>query len=430
MAFGLEIEYVPLDSIKPYKNNAKKHPPEQIKQIANSISEFGMADPIAVCNNIIVEGHGRYLACKELNYNEVPIIRLDWLTEEQRKAYTLIHNKLTLNSDFDLEVLNRELDGILDLDMASFGFDVEEEQKPTEPTDDNYDAPIPVAPKSRPGDIYELGQHRVMCGDSTDPDDVATLMDGAVADLVVTDPPYGVEYTGNKRRYTQNAFNSGKNRVIKNDDMEDAAMLDFLTRAFKNMSDAMRPGAAYYIWFAAARSDVFYAALINYDMKPRQQLIWVKDHMVLGRQDYQWQHEPCLYGWKPGAGHYFINDFTNKTIMADGQPLDIRKLSKNELIELLQPLFDNTTVLEAEKPAKSELHPMMKPIPLFGKFINNSSRTGEIVLDLFGGSGTTVIACEQLKRKAYVMEYDPRYVDVIVDRWEKYTGEKAVKIES
>lgn len=437
MAFGLEIEYVPLDSIKPYKNNAKKHPPEQIKQIANSISEFGMADPIAVCNNIIVEGHGRYLACKELNYNEVPIIRLDWLTEEQRKAYTLIHNKLTLNSDFDLEVLNRELDGILDLDMSSFGFDVAEEQKPTEPTDDNYDAPIPVTPKSKPGDIYELGQHRVMCGDSTDPESVATLMDGKLADLLLTDPPYNVAI-GNKNKVL-NEYNHGKrghhietNIAGDADGKTDEQVANDLWQpAFKNAIDNAADDCAMYATTAQGSThSAMQTAIQRAGWQVKHTLIWVKNCAIfsMGRLDYDYKHEPILYGWNKRHNFYAVD---YKTSVMEQIPEDIDALTEKQAKKLLKRLIDNdtTTVINCDKPQKSELHPTMKPVPLFGQLIQNSTKEGNIVLDLFGGSGTTVIACEQLKRKAYVMEYDPRYVDVIVDRWEKYTGEKAVKIE-
>lgn len=437
MAFGLEIEYVPLDSIKPYKNNAKKHPPEQIKQIANSISEFGMADPIAVCNNIIVEGHGRYLACKELNYNEVPIIRLDWLTEEQRKAYTLIHNKLTLNSDFDLEVLNRELDGILDLDMSAFGFDTEEE-KPTEPTDDNYDAPIPVAPKSRPGDIYELGQHRVMCGDSTDPEDVATLMDGVLADLLLTDPPYNVAI-GSKNKVLNEHNHEKRGRRIETNIAGDAdgktdeqVMGDLWQPAFKNAIDNAADDCAFYVTRAQGESGAYMmAAMRNAGWQVKHELIWVKNYAVfsMGRLDYDYKHEPILYGWNKRHNFYAVD---YKTSVIEQIPEDIDTLTEKQAKKLLQRLIDNdtTTVINCDKPQKSELHPTMKPVPLFGQLIQNSTKEGDVVLDLFGGSGTTVIACEQLNRKAYVMEYDPRYVDVIVDRWEKYTGEKAIKIET
>lgn len=372
----------------PYAKNAKKHDKKQIEQIKKSIEEFGMNDPIAIWNdNEIIEGHGRLIACKDLGIELVPVIRLDHLTDEQRRAYCLVHNKLTMNTDFDIDILNEELGDILEIDMGDFGFDFssldEEEAK-----EDDYNGEVPEEPKSKPGDIYILGNHRLMCGDSTLIDDVQKLVGEAKMDLLITDPPYNVDYTGKTKAALK----------IENDKMEDSNFRQFLTDAFSSADAVMKPGACFYIWHADSEGYNFRGACKDIGWTVRQCIIWAKNTMVMGRQDYQWKHEPCLYGWKEGAGHLWASD---------------RK---------------QTTLLNFERPTKSDLHPTMKPIPLFDYQIKNNTKGGDAVLDLFGGSGTTIIACEQNGRNAYVMEYDPRYVDVIVDRWEQFTGQKAVLV--
>lgn len=276
-------------------------------------------------------------------------------------------------------------------------------------------------PTARRGDVWQLGCHRVMCGDSTDPADVARLMDGVQADLLLTDPPYNVNYEGS----------DGKK--IANDDMDDGLFREFLEKAFRNARDVCAPGAAAYVFHADTEGETFRAAFREAGWGLHGCLVWVKNGMVLGHSDYQWQHEPCLYGWLPGAPHYFVNDRTQSTVIDDENPPDPAKMKKDELVELTKKLLAErrgleSTVIRCDKPARNAEHPTMKPIPLCGRLIRNSSLPGQLVLDLFGGSGSTLIACEQLSRQCYTMEYDPRYVDVIVDRWEKLTGEKAEKI--
>lgn len=386
MSATLKIEYIPIKDIKPYKRNAKLHPQEQIDQIKASIKEFGFNDPIAVWHdNEIIEGHGRLLAAKQMKLKEIPIIRLDELTDEQRRAYMLAHNQLTMNSGFDLEILTEEINNILDIDMGDFGFEDFTIEEPEEVIEDEFDEEIPEEPKSKRGDIYQLGRHRLMCGDSTNADDVNSLMGGILADLLVTDPPYGVDYEGE----------AGK---IENDNLKDEEFLNFLESAFKNADSVMNAGSSFYIWYADSSSNTFRPACANIGWTIRECLIWNKDHLVIGRQDYQWKHEPCLYGWKDGAPHRWYSD---------------RK---------------QTTVLDFERPTASKLHPTMKPVTLFDYLIKNSSKKDDNVLDLFGGSGTTIMACEQNGRNAFVMEYDPRFIDVIIKRWEDFTGQKAVKL--
>lgn len=410
----LKIEYVDINTIKPYENNAKQHPRTQIEQIKTSIEMFGMDDPIGIWNDTIVEGHGRLIACQELGYKEVPVIRLDHLTDEERKAYTLAHNKLTMNSDFDIDILNDELAQFETIDMSEFGFDIDFDAEEAEVVEDEVPE-IPAEPKSKLGEIYQLGSHRLMCGDSTKAEDVAKLMNGAAADLVVTDPPYNV------------AIENSKGMTIENDNMASEQFQEFLSAAFTNMNESLKPGGAFYVWFASREHINFETALNKANLEVRQELIWNKNSLILGRQDYQWKHEPCLYGWKDGAPHYFIDDRTQTTVIEDKKP-DIKKMKKEEMQKLLEEIYSDkvsSTVINEDKPSANDLHPTMKPIKLLARQVKNSSKVGEKVLDLFGGSGSTLITCEQLGRICYMMEYDPQYLDVIIERWENFTGQKA-----
>lgn len=418
----LNIETMALDKLKPYENNAKEQPQEQIDQIAESIEQFGMNDPIAVWgkDNLIVEGYGRWEACKLLGMTEAPVIRLDHLTVAQRKAYTLAHNKLTMNSGFDLDLLAAELDAIEqedpDIDMALFGFDTWEDEEP-EPQEDNYEGVLPAEPKSKLGEKYRLGDHILLIGDATE--DIERLMDGEEADLLLTDPPYNVDYVGKTKDALQ----------IDNDNLGDDAFVSLLQAAFEGSQRAMRDGAAFYVWYASRTHIAFEEALQYAGLSVRQQLIWAKTPFVLGRQDYQWQHEPILYGWKDTAPHYFTDRRDIGTVFDD---YDLSAISKQEAIALLQLIKDTTmigTVVREKKPAVSDLHPTMKPVTILGKMILNSTQKGDIVLDPFGGSGSTLIACEQTHRRCRIMELDPRYADVIIDRWETQTGERAKKVK-
>ena len=426
----MEIVKIDINKIKPYENNVKNHPKEQIKQIMESIQEFGNNDPIAIDENyVIIEGHGRYEALKKLKYEEVECIILNGLTEEQKNAYRLVHNKLTMNSDFDLSGLEKELKKIVSIDMEKYDFDLTDivNEQPKEIIEDEPPE-APVKPKSKYGEIYQLGNHRLMCGDSTKEEDVAKLMEGNIADLVVTDPPYNVDY-GSKAEAINKYGYKFSDRHIKNDYMPEFQFIDFLNNAFANMSKFLKEGGSFYIWHASTTVYEFEEALRLNNLKTRQQLIWVKNALVLGRQDYQWKHEPCLYGWKEGSAHYFIDDRTLTTVFED--ELDFDKMKKEDMKKLLEEIFADkvkTTIIHEDKPFKSIEHPTMKPIKLLANLINNSSKEKENVLDLFGGSGSTLIACEQLNRNCYMIELDPKYVDVIIERWEKFTGQKAIKI--
>lgn len=422
----LKIEALNVADLTPYENNAKLHPDEQVAQIKKSIERYGMNDPIGVWRdkagrNIIVEGHGRYIACKELGIEKVPVIRLDHMSETEMKEYIIVHNKTTMNSDFDYDILFEELKKLNELDSewdaAFFDFNIAPIEE-NEPTDDNFDVEeaIHAEPISKRGQVYQLGNHRLMVGDSTSESDVAKLMNGAEADLVVTDPPYNV------------AIENSQGMTIENDNMSSVAFNEFLTKAFKNLRDNLKAGGAFYIWFASREHINFETALNNNNLQVRQELIWNKNSLILGRQDYNWKHEPCLYGWKDGASHYFIDDRTQTTVIEDTKQ-DFKKMKKEELVELLEKIYSDkvsSTIINENKPAKNDLHPTMKPIPLIARQVKNSSKMGEIVLDLFGGSGSTLITCEQVKRKCYMMEYDPVYADVIIARWEQFTGKTAV----
>lgn len=375
-----------VSELVPYSKNAKKHDKTQIANVAESIKQYGFVQPLVIDkDSVIVIGHCRALAAKKLGMETVPCVCVDDLTPEQVNALRLVDNKSN-ESDWDMDLLADELS---ELDLSAFDFDwglPEESQEVTEdkvPAADEENEPI-----SQRGDIWQLGRHRLMCGDSTKTEDVQKLAGGAKIDMLLTDPPYGVDYVGK----TKDALK------IENDAKTDDEFVLFLQNAFAAADGVMKQGAVFYIWHADSKAYVFRMACQMVGWEVRQVLIWVKNTMVLGRQDYQWKHEPCLYGWKDGAGHLWAAD---------------RK---------------QTTVLEFDKPNANREHPTMKPVALFDYQIRNNTKGGDIVLDLFGGSGTTVIACEQNGRTAYVMEYDPKYVDVIVKRWENLTGEKAVRL--
>ena len=429
----MEIIKIPIEELTPDPSNAKDHPEWQIEQIKNSIEQFGNLDPIGVWgdDNLIVEGHGRYEALKELGYQEAECIRLDWLTDEERRAYALAHNKLTMNSGFIPDALDLNLDAIGEIDMSLFGFetDIPDEIELPPILEDTPPEEAPL--RSAPGQIWELGDHRLICGDSTDGKVIEHLMDGEVADLLITDPPYNValgvgdtpEIAKKRRRRTDGL-------KIENDSMADRDFEEFLISAFNNAVQLMRPGAAYYCWYASISQKAFQTALEKTELPPRQILIWNKNTLVLGRQDYQWKHEPCFYGWKGGAAHYFIDSRKQTTVIEDTYP-DLSKMKKEDMRRLLEEIYSDkisTTVINEDKPVSSKLHPTMKPVKLIARLINNSSKAGELILDPFGGSGTTLIASEQLGRKCYTCELDPHYCDVILQRWENLTGREAVLI--
>ena len=383
----MEIINIAIRDIHPYPNNPRKNS-DAVDAVAESIRQCGYCAPIIVDeDHIILAGHTRYKALKKLGWKECPVLLLQGMSDEQKRKYRLLDNKTGEIATWDLDALAEELEA-LDFDGFDFGFEVSETVTDDEAQEDDYEVNPPAQPKSKRGDIYVLGRHRLMCGDSTSADDVQALVGSTQIDMLLTDPPYGVDYTGK----TADALK------IENDAQTDEDLEIFLSSAFRGADAVMKPGAVFYIWHASLNMPPFESACQEVGWEVRQVLIWAKNSLVLGRQDYQWQHEPCLYGWKGGAAHKWTSD---------------RKQS---------------TLLNFDRPTKNKEHPTMKPVPLFDYLIKNNSEVGDNILDLFAGSGTLAIACEQNGRNAYMMEYDPKYVDVIIDRWERLTGKKAVLI--
>lgn len=386
----LKIIYKEVDELIPYANNPRNNT-NAVDAVASSIKNFGFKNPIVIDDgNEIINGHTRMLAAKKLGLTKVPCILADDLSDEEIKAFRLADNKTSELAEWDFDLLNSELEELtemdLDFDMSDFGFEELEKLEDIEAVEDDYSLDEEIIYKTKAGDVWLLGNHRLMCGDSTKQNDVDKLMNGIKADLLLTDPPYNINYQG---------CTSDK-LTIKNDSMEDEEFRRFLVDTFMCTNNVMNPGASFYIWHGESESYNFRGAAKDIGWQIRQCLIWNKNQMIIGRQDYQWKHEPCLYGWTEGGSHSWYSD---------------RK---------------QTTVLNFDKPLRNGEHPTMKPVELFAYQIKNSSRKSDNVLDLFGGSGTTLIACEQLGRNAFIMELDENYCDVIINRWEQLTGREAV----
>jgi site-specific DNA-methyltransferase (adenine-specific) len=391
----VRIEQRPVAGLIPYVNNSRKHSDEQVAQIAASIKEFGWTNPILVDGaNGIIAGHGRLMAARKLGMEVVPVIELAHLSEPQRKALIIADNKLAMNAEWDNDLLMLELgellEGGFDLDLLGFGKDeLDALLSPTEATEGLTDEDAvpepPAVPVTVLGDVWLLGKHRVMCGDSCSITDMEKLVADRQADMWLTDPPYNVAYEGGTK----------EKLTIQNDSMADDAFRQFLRDAYVTADSTMKPGAVFYIWHADSEGYNFRGAAKDAGWKVRQCLIWKKSSLVMGRQDYHWKHEPCLYGWKEGAGHLWAAD---------------RK---------------QTTILEFDKPSRNGEHPTMKPVALFEYQMLNNTKGGDLVLDSFGGSGTTLIAAEKNGRHSCLMELDPKYVDVIIKRWQDFTGKTA-----
>ena len=393
-------DIVSVSSLKPNPENPNMHGAEQLELLGKIIKKTGWRAPITVSkrSGLITKGHGRRLAAIKAGLEYAPVEYQDYASEEEEHADLIADNRIAELAEMDDEKLSdllRELDSIDDFDMDLTGFDEESllDMIGEQVTSDDIEEDEVPEPEtnvfSRTGDLWILGKHRLLCGDSTKEEEVNRLMDGKQADLYVTDPPYNVSYTGK----TKDAL------TIENDEMADGDFRQFLIDSFAAADANMKPGAAFYIWHADSEGYNFRGACKDTGWDVRECLIWNKNTMVLGRQDYQWKHEACLYGWKPGAPHNWYSD---------------RK---------------QTTVIDMDKPQRNGEHPTMKPVKLFAYLIQNSSQEGDIVLDSFGGSGTTIMACEKMEREARLMELDPRYVDVIVRRYIRETGDENVKVE-
>ena len=377
---------------------------------------------------VIIGGNMRYQALKDLGYKTaiVKILPSEWKAEKL-KAIVIKDNSGF--GEWDWEALANEWEAA---QLADWAVDVPELEKikgDDEAEEDNYDPSddLDKPAKSRDGDIYALGRHRLICGDSTDPQIIDILCGNTLVDLILTDPPYNVDYSSKNEMLNKADKGCRVQRDIANDKMADANFRSFLIDAFKAADRHLKPGGVFYIWHAGSEGYNFTGAVRETGWELKQVIIWNKNNMVLGRQDYQWKHEPCLYGWKPGAGHYFIDSRSQLTVYQNEEgKIDYDKLTKAEAIELLKKIGQlPTDIIDEDKPMRSADHPTMKPLKLMGRCIKNSTRPGEVVLDSFGGSGSTLMACEQLGRVCFTVELDPHYIDVIIKRWEEHTGEKA-----
>lgn len=422
---SIEIRDISIDGIKPYGRNPRDNE-KAIPAVMESIEQFGFKVPMVLDSNMeIIAGHTRYEAAKRLGCRTVPCIIADDLTPEQVKAFRLADNKTAELAEWDWDLLAEELEEI-SLDMEVFGFEpFDLETGEPEAVEDDYDAEPPEEPMSKAGEIYRLGDHILIVGDSTEPETIERAMDalkeGAEADLLLTDPPYNIDYEGK----TKDALK------IDNDAWgDDDSFAEFLSDAFTAAMQRVRQGGGFYIWYASNQSKAVFAGAEAAGLEVRQVIVWNKSIFSLGRQDYQWKHELCLYGWKDGAAHYFTEDRTLSTVWDYPKDFDPEKAKKAELVKMVKQAMEalEPDVWDADKPSASRLHPTMKPIPLMARAIVNSTRKGQIVLDPFGGSGSTLIACEQMGRRCVTAELDPHYADVIIDRWETYTGREAVRI--
>ena len=400
-----KVEQWPIEKLVPYAKNSRTHSEEQVAQIAASIREWGFTTAVLVDESgSIIAGHGRVMAARKLGMASLPVMVAAGWTDAQKRAYVIADNKLALNAGWDNELLALELGELGDLgfDLELVGFTDEEiaALMPVQGTDgltDPDDAPaVQENPVTVPGDVWVMGKHRLLCGDSTSVDDLTKLTGGQLVDMWLTDPPYNVAVQGGNHGNPER-----KNGLkIMNDKMPDDAFRQFLRDAYTAADMVMKSGAVFYIWHADSEGYNFRGAAKDAGWTVRQCLIWKKSSIVMGRQDYHWKHEPCLYGWKEGAGHLWAAD---------------RK---------------QTTILEFDRPSRNGEHPTMKPVALFEYQMLNNTKGGDLVLDSFGGSGTTLIAAEKNGRTAMLMELDPRYCDVIVKRWQEFTGKIAVHAET
>jgi DNA modification methylase len=384
----LQIQYKPIQDLIPYARNSRTHNDAQVAQIAASIKEFGWTNPVLLDGeNGIIAGHGRVLAAQKLGQKEIPTIELSHMTENQKRAYIIADNKLALNAGWDNDMLFTEFTDLKDAgyDLGLTGFSDDEIRALTPEiineglVDEDQTPEPPAEPKIKPGDIYQLGKHRLMCGDSTSVDAVDALMDGQKADMVFTDPPYGVDYKG-----------------INNDGRD--GLEELLRGVFGNFLASSKEGASCYVFHSDKCADIFHKVFREF-FHFSSMIIWAKNSLTLSRTDYQSQHEPCLYGWMKNGSHAFYGDRKQVSVWR----------------------FDKERV---------QGHTTPKPVALIERAIHNSSKSGDLVLDLFGGSGSTLIAAEKNGRVARLMELDPKYCDVIVQRWEEFTGKKAVLLNA
>lgn len=369
---------------------------------------------------VVLGGNMRLSACRELGMKEVPCYVFPESTPTAKLKEIVIKDNGSFGA-WDFDMLANEWS---DLALSDFGVQIPEDwteetkEKEEKAKDDNFDEEKEDIPeRCKKCDLWKLGEHILMCGDSTSLEDVKKLLGGAKIDMLLTDPPYNVNVS------------NAKGMTIANDNMGKDEFAAFLNSAMSNAVYALKPGGAFYVWYSHSEEIAFRSAMEAAGGAIKQTLIWNKNAFTFGRSDYKWKHEPCLYGWKEGAAHWFRDEFNHPTVIEDA--VDVDKMKKDEMRDMLKQMLASpapTDVIDVDKPMRCDLHPTMKPLELCGQLIHNSTRSGQNVLDLFGGSGSTMMACEQLGRKNYTMEYDPHYCDVILARWEKMTGKKAERI--
>lgn len=435
----MQIEKIAVAELKAADYNPRKdlQPGDaEYEKLKRSIQEFGYVEPV-IWNKrtgVVVGGHQRLKVMKDLGFTEVDCVVVD-LDEAKEKALNIALNKISGEWDNDLLAsLLKDLDGS-GYDITLTGFDLAEAQElfgsgsMENVHEDDFDADSALdavsEPKTKMGDLWLLGQHRLLCGDCTQSEDVSKVLDGKTADIMVTDPPYNVDYGSAVKGKHESQTRQGS--LIANDNLSDDEFYQFLLAFYKAAEKGLKKGAAVYVFHSTKETVNFTKAMENAGLKCAQTLVWYKNHFTLGRQDYQWIHEPILYGWKEGAGHYFIDDRSLPTVNEELR-LNLRKMSKVELVELVEKILDlPSTVIKDNKPSKSPDHPTMKPITLCAKLIYNSSHEGETVYEPFGGSGSTLIASEQLNRKCCAIELEPKYCDVIVRRYKELCPEAEIK---
>jgi site-specific DNA-methyltransferase (adenine-specific) len=402
------IQNVPINTVKANPNNPRIIKDDKFAKLVKSINEFPQMlnlRPIVVNDDMVVlGGNMRLKACKEAGLKEIPIIKASELSEQQQKEFIVKDNVGYGEWDWDDLANNWDVDELTEWGLDIPGF-VNEETIP-EVEEDDFDVPEGgIETDIVPGDLFEIGQHKLLCGSSTETDTWERLFQKELCDMVMTDPPYNVNYEG------------GTGLKIMNDQMTNDSFYQFLYDFYTALGSYTKPGGAWYVWHADSEGANFRQAFKDSGLLLKQCLIWVKNALVMGRQDYHWKHEPCLYGWKEGAAHYFTDDRTKTTVIED--IADYRKLSKKELLDLVKEMTSDkqkTTIIHCDKPSKNDVHPTMKPIKLLAPLIENSSKIGELVADGFLGSGSTMVAAHQLKRRCYGTELDPKYCQVIVDR--------------
>jgi DNA modification methylase len=414
----MKLETLKIESLRPDPENARAHDEKNLKAIAGSLQQFGQRKPIVITkDNVIVAGNGTVEAAKRLQWETIQAVRVpeNW-TVDQIKAFALADNRTAELATWNQSILEKQL---LELDragiqIAEFGFEVPDIPLTDVLTYEDEAPATPEDPKTKIGDIWKLGNHRLVCGDALDHSVISKALDGEKADCVFTDPPYNVAYEGGTK----------DKLTIQNDDMSDAEFSEFLYKFYKAALDNTKEGGPIYVCHADGSGNAFRNSMLKSGWLLKQVLIWAKDSLVLSRQDYNWQHEPILYGWKPGAAHSWYGPFTNTTLL-DTPMEELAKLKKEELVDILTKGFETSTIIREKRPRRNDLHPTMKPIALVARLLKNSCLAGDRVLDPFAGSGSTLITCEQLGLKAAVVELDPKYCDVIVQRWENLTGLKA-----